>query len=471
MLSLSTSLLAQVLTKEIIDFGRLDLILDTSTLLLTDQRLFLLGNSTALFILKHEAISSQLGLRKNALSSSLEVRALLSIEISTETSSLISEDQMVSLNLQPLSISKNFKAILVGVDGVNSILKLSNIGFLDFSLLFFKKRLVFLLLTINLDGSLYTTRVSGLFGDLNFKLLTINNQFDNMILLVLHGSDNNSWSGRLFSKDNMFTVIDRIVIVLTIKGPDVAGFNIARGGHSSISKPLSNLMDKRLSSANRQELFSIPSHREISDIDFLTITLNSDRKEFTISINFSLNFIFSLGTSRSPFQMLLGKIGKEIKLSSISGKLNKSVLRNLFRKRKFSMDTVKVRSHMDSSSARFSQFSVFFIILGTLLELLRLRNKLMEFIRSEDNKRASDGPRFFTLETIFSFNGHLGGQVRSQNFLLLPFLFWSSDLSISRNFSFKWSSQLGRLNIHLHQNFSFFFSLSTFKSGLLTNGN
>merc|ERR1719432_734098 len=115
------SLLAQVLTKELIDLGRLDLILDTSVLFLTDQRLFLLGNSTALLILKHETVSSQLGLRKNALSSSLEVRAPFSIEISTETGSLVSEDQMVSLNLHSFPISKNFKTILIRVDRVNRI--------------------------------------------------------------------------------------------------------------------------------------------------------------------------------------------------------------------------------------------------------------------------------------------------------------------------------------------------------------
>merc|ERR1719154_182304 len=196
----------------------------------------------------------------------------------------------------PLRSPQRPVAILVGVDGVNSILKLSNIGFLHFSLLFFKKRLFFLLLTIDLDDSLDTARVSGLFRDLNFKLLTINNQLDNMVLLALLASDNNSGSSRFFSKDNMFTVIDRIVIVLTIKSLDIAGFNITRRWHGFVSQLLNNLIDKSLGGADRKELFSIPSQREISDINFLTITLNFDSKVSTMTINFSLNFIFSLGT-------------------------------------------------------------------------------------------------------------------------------------------------------------------------------
>merc|ERR1719354_163584 len=228
---ISLLLLSQLLAKVFINLGGLYHFLNTSALFLGDLGCFPLGKTLALAILQHESKSSQSGLRQNTLSASLQVRALFAIKITTETSSLISEDQMVGVDHHSFTISKNLNTILGRVDRVYSILKLGNIRFLNFLLLLLLKRLFFLLFTIDLDNSLGYTRISGLLGDFNFILLTINNQLDNLLLLGVLGGDNNSGSGGLFSKDNMFTVVNSIVVILTIKGLDIAGLNIAGRRH------------------------------------------------------------------------------------------------------------------------------------------------------------------------------------------------------------------------------------------------
>merc|ERR1719457_109566 len=123
-------LLGQFLSKVFRDHGGLHLFSNTSALFLGDLRLFLLGDAMTLAILKHKSKSSQTRLRQDTLSASLQIRTLFTIKITTETSSFVSEDQMISLDLHSFTISKNLNTILGRVDRVNSILVLSNISFL-----------------------------------------------------------------------------------------------------------------------------------------------------------------------------------------------------------------------------------------------------------------------------------------------------------------------------------------------------
>merc|ERR1719354_1242989 len=314
---ISLLLLSQVLGKVFINLGGLSHFLNTSALFLGDLGFFLLGNT---------------------LTASLQVRALFAIEITTETSSLISEDQMVGLDRHSFTISKNLNTILGRVDRVNSILKLGNIRFLNFLLLFLLKSHFFLLFTIDLDNSLGYTRISGLLRDFNFKLLTINNQLDNLLLLGVLGGKNNSGSGGLFSKDNMFTVVNSIVVMLTIKGLDIAGLNITGRRHRVSSQLLGNCVDKAFLCANGKNLLGIKSDRELINMSFLTISLNTDRKVLAMSINFSFNFIFNFRARLLSLQMVLRHVGKEVQLGSIRSKFNKSVLSNLLRKGELNMD-------------------------------------------------------------------------------------------------------------------------------------
>ena len=94
----------------------------TSLLLPLEFRLLLLGNSLALAILNHEGQSRDLRLGGHAPSGGLDISSSFSVQIATETSCLISEDLLVGIHFNPLAISIDRNTILLGQNGVNSIL-------------------------------------------------------------------------------------------------------------------------------------------------------------------------------------------------------------------------------------------------------------------------------------------------------------------------------------------------------------
>lgn len=110
------------------DLGGDLFLLDTSLLFPLQFRLLLLGNSLALAILNHEGQSGKLRGGHHASSGRLDISSLFSVQVTAETSSLVSEDVLVGINLDPLAISFNRNSVLLGHNGVDSILRVGDIG-------------------------------------------------------------------------------------------------------------------------------------------------------------------------------------------------------------------------------------------------------------------------------------------------------------------------------------------------------
>jgi len=96
--------------------------LHASLLFPLEFRLLLLGNSLALAILDHEGQSRDLRLGGHAPSGGLDISSSFSVQIAAETRSLISEDLLVGIDFNSLAISIDRNTILLGNNGVNSIL-------------------------------------------------------------------------------------------------------------------------------------------------------------------------------------------------------------------------------------------------------------------------------------------------------------------------------------------------------------
>ena len=122
------------------------------------------------------------------------------------------------------------------------LLLLDGFPFLDFS--------------VDLDGGLVVTRVSGLLADLNLVLVSINNHGDLLLLGSFLGGNSNSGPGGGFSEDDVFTVVHGVVIFIPVKGGNLARFQGTGAGRVEVGQLLHDLGSQGVSGADGQESLS-----------------------------------------------------------------------------------------------------------------------------------------------------------------------------------------------------------------------
>merc|ERR1719305_1983246 len=158
------------------------------------------------------------------------------------------------------------------------LLLLDGFPFLDFS--------------VDLDGGLVVTRVSGLLADLNLVLVSINNHGDLLLLGSFLGGNSNSGPGGGFSEDDVVTVVHGVVIFIPVKGGNLARFQGTGAGRVEVGQLLHDLGSQGVSGADGQESLSGRGKTNISGLYFFTVSSNLDIEGVSSSINLSLNVVF-----------------------------------------------------------------------------------------------------------------------------------------------------------------------------------
>ena len=119
---------SQLVLKKMRYLGWNSLLPNTSRFFYSELRLFLFLGASALAILKHEAKSDQLGLGHHASLGRLKISSTFSIQVSAKTGNSASQNMLVALDFHSFTISNDMDSILLGDNGLNSILVVGHVS-------------------------------------------------------------------------------------------------------------------------------------------------------------------------------------------------------------------------------------------------------------------------------------------------------------------------------------------------------